>query len=157
MQSKKPPLILLTLICFISFANAQTTMIVHQNGHSTAYPILDIVKLEFDLDTVQTVEDLVRLKNFAKCFQLIGNQPNPFNPSTNISYKVNEPGFVKIYIYDISGRKVTTLVSEQSKAGDYQVLWDGKNANSNYVSAGMYFYQLSLNGITETKKMLLIK
>ncbi len=156
MQSRKPFLILLTLICSFTFANSQTTMLVHHDGQSTSYPVEDIIKLEFDLDP-QSVGDLIKFKNLAKSFQLIGNHPNPFNPSTSINYKVNEPGLIEIIIYDVSGRKVTTLVSKQIKAGKYQVVWNGKNSNSNDVSAGIYFYQLSLNGITEAKKMLLIK
>lgn len=157
MQTWKPLIVLFTLIFLSSFVNAQTMMLVHHEGQSTAYSIEDIVKLDFDLDTVHTVKDLTKLKNIAKCFQLHANYPNPFNPTTNISYLVNQPGLVEIRVYDVTGREVATLVSERKEPGEYRAVWDGMTSGNSKVSAGIYFYQLTLNGVIETKKMLLIK
>lgn len=81
-----------------------------------------------------------------------GNYPNPFNPSTTISYTLPEAGKVLIKVFDVLGREVTTLVNESTTAGKHNVVWDG----SNYAS-GIYFYSITFKGETLNKKMLLIK
>ncbi len=95
-------------------------------------------------------------------FALHQNHPNPFNPSTTIAYELPEPGFVTIKIYDLSGRLVRILVSEQKNAGMYRVLWDGTSASGAQVAAGVYFYRIEFTGtagktMTLTKKMSLVR
>ncbi len=85
-------------------------------------------------------------------FALEQNYPNPFNPSTTIKYSVKENIKVSLKIYDILGNEVATLVNEVKPAGSYSV-----NFNSNGLSSGVYFYNLSAGRFTETKKMLLLK
>jgi hypothetical protein len=82
----------------------------------------------------------------------ITNFPNPFNPTTTISYTLPQAGAVQIKIYDILGREVAKLVDEQKSAGKYTVQWNG----SNYAS-GVYFYSVTFNNQSLYKKMLLIK
>ena len=69
-------------------------------------------------------------------FALFPAYPNPFNPVTTISYQITEPAFVKLSIYDISGRLVEKLVSENKKSGYYSVNW-----NADRVGSGIYFYR----------------
>ena len=83
---------------------------------------------------------------------LIDNYPNPFNPSTTISYTLPEAGAVQIKIYDILGREVAKLVDAQKSAGKYTVQWNG----SNYAS-GVYFSSITFNNQRLYKKMLMIK
>ena len=83
---------------------------------------------------------------------LYQNYPNPFNPSTNISFYLPQESKVILKIYDLRGALVNTLVNEQLQSGRYDYTFDA----SNY-SSGLYFYQLSTNGVILTKKMLLIK
>ncbi len=91
-------------------------------------------------------------------FALLPNYPNPFNPVTKIKFDI--PAYVgygrdrsvRIMIYDLQGREVTTLVNEQLTPGSYSVDWDA----SGYAS-GVYFYSLITEGFTETKRMVLIK
>jgi hypothetical protein len=91
-------------------------------------------------------------------FSLGQNYPNPFNPVTKIQFQIPSNGlngranFVKIIIYDLLGREVTTLVNEQLKPGSYSVDWDG----TGYAS-GVYFYSLVTGEFAETKRMILIK
>jgi len=97
-----------------------------------------------------------------KSFSLYQNYPNPFNPTTKIRfnipansfslYEIGAGGFVRLSLYDILGREVSTLVSEQLKPGSYEVEWDA----SNYPS-GIYFYTLETNSFKENKKMVLLK
>lgn len=85
-------------------------------------------------------------------YNLSQNYPNPFNPVTNIKLSVPEAGFVKLVVYDIMGREVKTLVSENLKPGVYLADWDASLAAS-----GVYFYKLMTDNFTETKRMVLIK
>ncbi len=86
------------------------------------------------------------------------NYPNPFNPTTSIRYTVPAEGVVTISVYDARGTHVTTLVNaERHGAGAYRVSWGGRNSSARSVSTGVYFARIEHNGITQTRKMLLIK
>ena len=87
-----------------------------------------------------------------KKFELSQNFPNPFNPVTNISYKLPNDSKVSIKIFDILGREVRTLVSEFKTAGYHTINFDGST-----LSSGMYFYRIKTNGFEAIRKMLLIK
>jgi len=80
------------------------------------------------------------------------NYPNPFNPSTAIKFGLPEAQFVSINIYDVLGNKLQTVVNENLQAGTYTYNFDA----SKYPS-GIYFYSLTTNNSTITKKMMLIK
>jgi len=89
---------------------------------------------------------------------LYNNYPNPFNPTTNISFAITSSAYVKITIYNSIGKKVDLLLGKNMIPGTYSVTWNGQNYTS-----GIYFYELSVKGssdneqFTEIKKMLLIK
>jgi len=87
-----------------------------------------------------------------KTFSLSQNYPNPFNPNTSFDLQLSKSGFVKLEIYDITGKAVETLISQDLKAGTYKIDWNG----SKY-SSGVYFYKVITNEIVETKKMVLVK
>jgi hypothetical protein len=80
------------------------------------------------------------------------NYPNPFNTSTNIGYALEEPGEVRLEVYDISGRLVATLVDGHQEAGEHTVAWDGSS-----VSSGVYFCTLKTGEFTDVRKMNLLK
>ena len=80
------------------------------------------------------------------------NYPNPFNPSTTISYEISKSELVTIKIYDVLGREIETLVNEEKSPGKYKIEFDGSNLTS-----GVYFYKITTNNFSETKKMLLMK
>jgi len=91
--------------------------------------------------------------NITSDFILYQNYPNPFNPKTIISYKVESTKQIKLIVFDILGKEITTLVSQKQKAGEYEVKFDGTN-----LSSGIYFYSLFIDGKRAiTKKMMLIK
>ncbi|MEJ2195867.1 MAG: T9SS type A sorting domain-containing protein, partial [Ignavibacteriaceae bacterium] len=83
---------------------------------------------------------------------LAQNYPNPFNPSTSINYNIPESGFVTLKVYDVIGKVVANLVSENKGQGSYNVTFDASNLPS-----GIYVYQLKVNSFIETKKMILLK
>jgi len=85
-------------------------------------------------------------------FKLNDNFPNPFNPSTKISFEIPENGHVKLSVYDITGRLIKTLVNEFRNAGRYESVFDGSS-----LSSGFYFYRLESGRNIETNRMILLK
>jgi len=87
------------------------------------------------------------------------NVPNPFNPSTTISFEIGESysRSVKLAVFDIRGKLVKLLVLGERKPGRHTVFWDGKDSNGNQVGSGVYFYRLENGGKFQTRKMVLIK
>jgi hypothetical protein len=87
-----------------------------------------------------------------KEYLLNQNFPNPFNPSTSISFSIPTRSFVSLKVFDLIGREVTTVVSEEMSAGSYIKQWNAQNLPS-----GVYFYRLQTGAFTQTKKLLLLK
>jgi hypothetical protein len=85
-------------------------------------------------------------------FSLTQNFPNPFNPQTVISYSLDKTADVRLEVFDLLGRKVQTLVNGEMDAGNHDVIWKGTDQG-----AGVYFYRLSADGRSETRKMVLLK
>jgi hypothetical protein len=89
---------------------------------------------------------------------LYQNQPNPFNPSTTISFYLPEETSVRLEIYDLAGRLVDRLIGgERRDAGSYREAWDGRDARGNPVSSGIYFYRLRAGKEMISKKMVLLR
>jgi hypothetical protein len=88
----------------------------------------------------------------------VSNYPNPFNPTTTISYQLPEKSFVTLKVFDILGKEVAILVNETKSAGYHSVIFDaGHSERGRGMTSGVYIYTLSANGIVQTKKMLLAK
>jgi len=104
-------------------------------------------------DTAGILVDINKIKtNVPNSYSLGQNFPNPFNPNTVIRYQLPVVSDVLLKIYDVQGREVRTLVNERMGAGTYEVRFDGSGLPS-----GVYFYQMTAENYSETKKMLLIK
>jgi hypothetical protein len=87
-----------------------------------------------------------------RSYRLGQNHPNPFNPSTEISYRLARPGRVSLKVYDGRGREVRTLVDGEKPAGTYTL-----NFSAAGLASGVYFYRLMTGDVTEEKKMILVK
>jgi hypothetical protein len=85
-------------------------------------------------------------------FSLVQNYPNPFNLSTIFSFNLPANSFVSLKVYDLLGKEVATIVSEEMLAGSYSKQWNAKG-----VSSGVYFYRLQEGSLIETKKLVLLK
>ena len=94
-------------------------------------------------------------------FGLAQNHPNPFNPSTTISYNVDKSGYVSLKIYDVMGRLVKTLVDNQyvsaGNTAGYNATWNGLDDHGQKASAGLYIYRLQSGTMSMTNKMILLK
>lgn len=80
------------------------------------------------------------------------NYPNPFNPVTTIPFSVSETQFIKLKVFDVMGKEIATLIDKTLNAGNYTVQFD-----ASALPSGMYFYQLSGTGFSETKRAVLLK
>lgn len=85
-------------------------------------------------------------------YKLSQNYPNPFNPITRIEYEMPQNGNVNVSIYNIKGELVEKLVDGYNTSGKYSIQWNPHN-----ISSGQYFYQISVDGFVQTKKMVLLK
>ena len=91
-------------------------------------------------------------------FSLSANRPNPFNPSTQIAYEVPQQAHLTLTVYNLLGQEVVRLVNTVQHAGRYTVTWDGRNAQGQAVSSGVYLYRLSSStGFVQTRRMVLLK
>ncbi len=97
-------------------------------------------------------------------FELLGNYPNPFNPTTNIKFGIPEASSVSITIYDQIGTQIAKLSNTYSSPGYYRLTWNGLNNHGNPVSSGIYYYRIEAKSLSnlaknfiKTSKMILIK
>ena len=85
-------------------------------------------------------------------FSLSQNFPNPFNPTTKIRFDVSKQSHVKLFVYDILGREIETVVDKEMNPGGYEVTLESKN-----LSSGVYFYRINAGKFQQMRKMLLLK
>jgi hypothetical protein len=87
-----------------------------------------------------------------KEFKLHQNYPNPFNPVTNIKFDLAKTGLVKLKVYDVNGKEVSTLVNSSMSAGSYTYDFDASS-----LASGVYFYKLETPDYMSIRKMILVK
>ena len=108
-------------------------------------------------EVLNTTDIKILESNIPITYKLEQNYPNPFNPTTTISYSIatnvkRETQKVKLTLYDVLGKDITTLVNEVQSPGNYRVEFDGSR-----LSSGIYYYQLNSDKFIETKKMIILK
>ena len=94
----------------------------------------------------------IEIVEIPETFSLSSAYPNPFNPVTQINYELDRSGEVVLELFDVRGSKIKTLVNEYHDAGSYQFTFDGSQ-----MSSGVYFYSMTTNGISKTRKLVLMK
>ena len=130
---------------FINFLNNNIgwAYLVNGRGIYTTIGGDSTILLDINFNTNTILED----------FKLEQNYPNPFNPLSSIKFQILRNSNIKLVVYNIIGKEITTLVNEKKSSGTYKITFDGSN-----LSSGIYFYSLFINGVrVDTKKMLLIK
>ncbi len=83
--------------------------------------------------------------------------PNPFNPATSIPFSIAQSGHVTLRVYDVRGELVATLLDEHRDAGTHVARWNGHNDRGGVAPTGIYFVKLVALGVTETRKIALVK
>jgi len=94
-----------------------------------------------------------------KDIALFQNYPNPFNPSTTINYTIpdRETVIVKLFIYNLRGQIIKTLVNERKQSGSYSVYWGGRNDQDRGVGSGIFIYKIMARSFSSTKKMVILR
>ncbi len=106
-----------------------------------------VIRLDVESSGVNTI-----VQYLPNEFILHPNYPNPFNPTTTLSYNLPFAGHVRLQIYDILGRHVSTIVDTRQSAGQHKIIFDASN-----LSSGVYFYQLKTSNFQDIKKMVILK
>jgi len=123
------------------------------SGGNLHYAAIDLEFQEEWVDPVSINEETIPTINVQ-----LYNYPNPFNPTTTISYSVTQTSsFVTLSVYNVKGQKINTLVKEQLSVGKHSIVWDGKDFNNKQVSSGIYLYKLKIGDSQLIKKMMLLK
>jgi len=115
---------------------------------------------EMELDYVRVYEASIlssQAETVPNDFNVIQNNPNPFNPVTTLRYKLPRESFVNITIYNMLGNLVNNLVSQKQIAGYKSVQWNATNNKGQPVPAGLYLYTIQAGEYRQTKKMILLK
>jgi len=123
------------------------------------YPLGDLnafpsVKADWDANVLKVGDDAQITP--AK-FELAQNFPNPFNPTTDITFSIDRAANVDLSIYNMLGQKVRTLTTGSKVAGTHVLRWDGRDESGSSVSTGIYLYTLTDGSTSITKKMALMK
>jgi hypothetical protein len=160
----------------LKFANGQTAAIHYNGTFGDSGTPANLVYLTFPLELIN--DDNVRQALLRQIFELFGqstdiafespaapvnefilfdNYPNPFNPSTKISFKLPTSEWVNLSIYTIQGRLVKNLVQKNLTKGSYEFTWNGTDNAGNNVSSGVYLYRLETSSFSDAKKMILIR
>jgi hypothetical protein len=119
----------------------------------TAYKY--VVRAYVHFGTVTGVSQPIEL--VPSTFTLGNNYPNPFNPSTTIRYSIPITGYVRLRVFDVSGREVASLVNGVQSAGTHVVNWHGTDDGGRTLASGAYFYTLESLGQQITRRMVLLK
>ena len=143
--------------CIVNYIDS---LFLNQNKFNLTFQIMVDGWVYWEKDTTLNINivSVEENKILPTEYSLSQNYPNPFNPTTKIKYSipqtVGDENFrsVQLKVYDVLGRKVTTLVNEKKEPGQYEVEF-----NAAYLSSGVYFYQIKAGEFIKTKKMILLK
>ncbi|HEX9972718.1 MAG TPA: FlgD immunoglobulin-like domain containing protein, partial [bacterium] len=90
-------------------------------------------------------------------FSLFQNYPNPFNPETMIRFQIPQANHIIVRIFNTLGEEIRNVVNGRYQAGDYSVIWDGRDNSGKAVSSGTYIYQIQAGQYVDVKRMVLIR
>ncbi|MCF6270392.1 MAG: T9SS type A sorting domain-containing protein [Melioribacteraceae bacterium] len=137
--------------------NASIVIRVIDTGESSAGVVLraDAIKLTLleELTNIEENENISTKMNY----KLNQNYPNPFNPETIISFQIPEIANVKIEVFNLLGEKLNTLLNRELNGGFHSVTWNGRNSEGLLTSSGIYFYRITTQNFTDTKKMIYLR
>jgi hypothetical protein len=113
--------------------------------------IFGVYRLKDDGTSVIVAQEIPQVLSIS------GIRPNPFNPSTTLSFTLPRSGHAELAVYSITGQRVRTLLSGPLSAGSHSVVWNGRDNSGKPVSSGVYLSRLTAGKQTATGKMVLLK
>jgi len=156
MRCRAPVLLFLALLCSASAAWSADLTIHLDGGATVSVPAEELLRLVIT-GTSTGVEDPAG-SGTPTAFRVLGNHPNPFNPSTTIRYEIAEAAAdVRVRVYSLDGSLVKELVHETQSAGSHQVTWDGTGADQARVASGVYLYVVQSRTQIASRQMILVK
>lgn len=138
-----------------NFAYPQSVFVDSYSGHIWVTDFDNNRVLRFDVSTLTSVDDYNNTLVLSD-YYLAQNFPNPFNPTTKISWQSPVGSWQTLKIYDVLGNELVTLIDEFKLAGRYEVEFNTSSIK-HQPSSGIYFYQLKAGSFIQTKKMVLVK
>ena len=137
----------------------------HTDGNMTRLVVVTPIDGEiFETNNEFTISEVVSVNSqdyinseIVQSYVLATNYPNPFNPSTTISYELVGDSHVNIAIYNIMGQEVLTLVNDFRSTGSYSVVWNGTNSNGTEMPSGVYFMKLDTKNHSISNKLSLLR
>ena len=124
---------------------------VYQDANAESIPS----NFAYIIVTDPTNDDLIELTKFEN--KLIGNFPNPFNPTTNIRFSTKNNAQVNIQVFNIKGQLINTIIDEMVEKGEHNVVFEGFDQNGKKLASGVYFYRLKIDEQQYVKRMILMK
>lgn len=121
---------------------------IFEEKHSDNWDKYSRLLLQYNADTSPLIAPMPQIQS---------NFPNPFNPSTTITFSIPEAGRVRVSVYNLKGQKVKDLINTDMLRGNHKLVWDGKDANNRNTSSGIYFLRLESGGKTSIRKAMLMK
>lgn len=134
-----------------NFHDGDYSAVAYLTTNDPANPEIEL-PIILHVGNVATDDDVIPVRT-----TLFDNYPNPFNPTTNISYSLNVGSDVELVVYNVRGQKVKTLQLGYQQPGVYEEIWNGVDDNNQPVASGIYYYRMSSNEYQKTKKMILLK
>lgn len=126
--------------------------LIYEPGINRFEPFVGYAKAPLSSSYIKQNENLSTFS-----FKLMQNYPNPFNSKTMIVYELPKQDYVDLSVFNLSGQKIRTLVSEQQFDGYYSVNWDGRDGKGQEVASGIYFYCLETSNFRSARKMTLVR
>lgn len=130
----------------------QSASVVEMNTTSAAFAYAGANGTNVYFNNEDWTVDVNEEEGTPENYSLEQNYPNPFNPSTTIKFRIPEGSYVSLKVYNVLGKEIATLVSEEMNAGTYEVNFDASN-----LSSGVYFYKIESGNFVKTNKMILMK
>jgi hypothetical protein len=122
------------------------------NGSCTVTMTHQSTTISQDFAVVADPVSIKQISEVVNSFKLDQNYPNPFNPATKIGFAIPKSDYVDLRVYDILGREVTVLLSQQLNTGEYEIEFEAHN-----LASGMYYYRLQTGDNISVRKMTLVK
>ena len=146
--------LILLLFMFISLLFTETMIIHLVNGETDEFELAVVDSITFDPGT--SVEEMVEFISQIP-IRFLKNYPNPFNPTTTISFEIAQSGKTKVEVFNVKGQKVKTLLNKELDIGVHSFVWSGLDEQNRKVVSGMYFYRVKVNEEEKINKMIMLK
>jgi len=144
----------------ITFAGGTCSFNVNLATYGSAIFVLADTARHLILPTLPTVTDVQspgQARQVPGYFRLLCNYPNPFNPTTTLTFDIIQPGVVTLKIYNLLGQEIAVLLDGYQQSGEHKVTWNGRQSDGGQAGSGTYFARLQQGSLVDVKKLVLLR